>query len=1080
MTSFTQQTFLGASIRNFSASIGWGSQPSTLRCSVVEDPDNGDSFSPPLVGQPRFFNYQGWKFGGLLQSWVERKDSQANPVYDIVLEDPRRILEGVQLILQDYNGGTYGINNLYNIYGYLESTYGFGGSLSNDSGIPWYLIRDAFYQLQLTTPIIYRGFAYHAPIFVGLSLLPNYYRVPGDSISALDFIQHVCDVASMDFFITLLGGGQITVNLINRKTAPTFGLIDYYINESGGNIVSKTIGRELRNETVSKFVVGGKVSSMYYQANSSGSEDTRTDDTIWPYWGHDVYGNLIIGEGEFEGANGGYHKFTLDGTELYLETGDPYFVFYKTNVDELRHALAGQASWMSYLWWWNDRDFFDTAETRPNIHKGKAERIGLGDGNNSSMFNFLKSESKEKLLKTRDYSFGPLSNSQLGYAYAKHQEQKVAKIYQFIYKYASEYYGKKFMVRIPFVLARQLDGTYKTELSVEPTDAGFVDESYWPGLYVNGYLPYNTNKLTKPDGRILPFARFDGVMASGVLTDNDNETVGAISRFSINQISPEDYTLDQYPGKSKGEVRERLFVKCSQEEKLVFLNYNTLASPRMVVTLPDSVKDNTVRHTYNSWFINEIFDLLVSDERTDPLTSGEALALTNRIASSFGSEHMWMAKDAGIMMPDMVALAMQSNILTYGPWYATSKDGKVEYEHDESLVPWNYGSYTSMNYAGLAKVEDAMSGQQAAEKGHLEFEGPPELTLGSELVAGGPTVTDIDVNIGEEGATTTYRMNTWTWQFGKLTKYDANRFKDFAKLAQEQRRAFRQIFRQNLTLDSRITLARALNVDRQNKGESSSKVIAADMIYTATNGDPVVSTNIALMAPYRLGPQISQDDYHNKAGMSLEGLLRPCTTNPESETGHFPHFENPNIGADTPNVNNLNPFNGTTDIGIAFPDQSGIPNNLSNEISDYTGHSKIIGLRMPLIGVGWGYDTDGNPVPSGGDGEFLTGYKTRMDQWKAGPVDMRWDDSKKVWVATGGTSSSSKLGVLNSNLFPSGTANVTVWEYDDDKEYPQATQNTEEAIDWLLKPGTILYTGTKVVITQVDDEWYVTAAVCQC
>ena len=60
--SLTQETFLGASIRNFSATVGWVEQPSTLTVGLVEDPSNGDSFNPNNleVGHPAYFDYQNW------------------------------------------------------------------------------------------------------------------------------------------------------------------------------------------------------------------------------------------------------------------------------------------------------------------------------------------------------------------------------------------------------------------------------------------------------------------------------------------------------------------------------------------------------------------------------------------------------------------------------------------------------------------------------------------------------------------------------------------------------------------------------------------------------------------------------------------------------------------------------------------------------------------------------------------------------------------------------------------------------------------------------------------------------------
>lgn len=66
-------------------------------------------------------------------------------------------------------------------------------------------------------------------------------------------------------------------------------------------------------------------------------------------------------------------------------------------------------------------------------------------------------------------------------------------------------------------------------------------------------------------------------------------------------------------------------------------------------------------------------------------------------------------------------------------------------------------------------------------------------------------------------------------------------------------------------------------------------------------------------------------------------------------------------------------------------------------------------MRGPLVLSGWGYDVNGLPVPidRGGTEEELPDtrnfdYFTAIDRrlWKTGPVDLRWDDERKVW--TGG------------------------------------------------------------------------------
>lgn len=77
---------------------------------------------------------------------------------------------------------------------------------------------------------------------------------------------------------------------------------------------------------------------------------------------------------------------------------------------------------------------------------------------------------------------------------------------------------------------------------------------------------------------------------------------------------------------------------------------------------------------------------------------------------------------------------------------------------------------------------------------------------------------------------------------------------------------------------------------------------------------------------------------------------------------------------------------------------------------------RSIGLRGPLIVCGWGFDTAGMPVPypvdETGD-PILTsdpptfingatkGHQVDPRDYYSAPVDLRWDQAKKMWVATG-------------------------------------------------------------------------------
>ena len=59
-------------------------------------------------------------FGGILQGYSESKTANGNPIYSVVVSDPKEILANCTLILNDYSQTTYNNKNLFNVYGFLE------------------------------------------------------------------------------------------------------------------------------------------------------------------------------------------------------------------------------------------------------------------------------------------------------------------------------------------------------------------------------------------------------------------------------------------------------------------------------------------------------------------------------------------------------------------------------------------------------------------------------------------------------------------------------------------------------------------------------------------------------------------------------------------------------------------------------------------------------------------------------------------------------------------------------------------------------------------------------------------------
>lgn len=185
----------------------------------------------------------------------------------------------------------------------------------------------------------------------------------------------------------------------------------------------------------------------------------------------------------------------------------------------------------------------------------------------------------------------------------------------------------------------------------------------------------------------------------------------------------------------------------------------------------------------------------------------------------------------------------------------------------------------------------------------------------------------------------------------------------------------------------------------------------------------------------------------------------------------LPHFEAPDTDSLTvPNSLRLNPFNpnnrlslyyastgsdiyqisGTGTLGIPTAEESGLLDNPSgwllhghnieyasvgtgefdgqpvnmNFAQDYNRRGRVeveqirsIGLRSPVVLTGWGYDTAGNPVPAAtGDAtEFHEDAFKDPTLWKSGPIDVRWNDSRKVWQASGGGADIIKFSVVDAN-----------------------------------------------------------------
>jgi len=346
--SIEQQTFLGASIVSFKCNASFGDGVSQVNVTLVEDPANNDAFNPPAVGQPVFFTFgdqqrnatddatigQGFystiddlyrankpiytgapantythhhfAFGGLLQSYHYNQDASSGQLITAVVVDPREILSGFNLILNNHAGTTYSNDNLINIYGFLEhvspsfrasfmtsanllGSYtvgnipfpgnpdglpgncyiqgrpvtGTGMSLRSETGIPLFRIIQAFNSLMgmHQFPVVqgseyaqyggwlkFRGKKY----LLDLSDLPipdPFYQISGESMNLLEFCTELCDASNHELMVSLLP-------LNNRSGTP---LATYWSNFSG----VQNVGGVIKVTSIDRSSSSGQVSQDY-------------------------------------------------------------------------------------------------------------------------------------------------------------------------------------------------------------------------------------------------------------------------------------------------------------------------------------------------------------------------------------------------------------------------------------------------------------------------------------------------------------------------------------------------------------------------------------------------------------------------------------------------------------------------------------------------------------------------------------------------------------------------------------------------------------------------------------------------
>jgi len=945
------------------------------------------------------------------------------------------------------------------------------------------------------------GLAYYFLDISELPSAPSYFRLNGTNITIMDVINTVTSEGGYDYYIELIpvvAPGMspsgiakfIKVRTINRSVQPTLGQIQSFLDDTDGSI-STSLGRELRNEVTNAFVIGGPKETLYQaeQDDEPGflntdcmEEDTQDDDMIVPFFGLNSSGDAIRPRLDSE-DNWEFDVETL-GIQQQLRALSFADLSVTINEKELRFALGGYDAWLSYS---------TSADTKTDIATSAFPAELLAVYNLDHLITLIAQADASDNLMPSDI----VNSTQQALLFPNWDDdvnnrkiEDLKKIYDWVYGYATEYYGKKFMVRVPFTSAKRDPESNQIITSEEPTDGGWTEQ-----IKVLK-LPINSD--------VLEFFKLDDYKIGSFVRFNDT------TLKESKNLSPDEYGL--YDSNSDGIYDA--YVKASVEPYFVFYNAAELCGPRAVLSISEQVVAQDSQLNTPIRGLPELILLIMNAQNVEtpgtwtPTEIEDAQTNLRNIMKDAGGKQIFFPVSTKAYIPDAACFGIKSNSLVYGPWYNPGPPGQVSVELDSGLVPWQYDGYTTLNLAGQQRADSSVTNMQVGEMGDITIPGYPTIPLGAEIgaVAGGyfgagtnlvenrsastenfvggddnpifvqygnfsyggnwsglygPNMTSLSVNVSPEGITTSYSFRTFTPKFGKFNKDNAERLK---RAGQDRNKLIKEGRLNNLKNKhklsglGRINNAAKQRVDRARGKHSENTSPASLLIGNLKDGfeTDYKRTNISLQEVAEVANNMGTSVWENTAVMSLDGLLRPVSLGGDgslpsfkdptsyvytdklvgqSKQPHPPVFKDADIEGTLDdaqynliiNSNYLNPLNNpatydfsyqhvTTavghDIDMVGRGATTPTPTLSIQLAEgleeaepYADDYRFTALRGPLVIGGWGFDTNGKPVPNASEGDsaledyFATDWLKKPQTWPVGPVDLRWDRERGVWVS---------------------------------------------------------------------------------
>lgn len=961
-----ESKIFGAYITDASFNVGYNSESSTAQISIVF-PDDGPLNTEdhealfPKLGTCIGIKIGELEFAGIFQRYTHKKD-MGGYGWDIVLESPAKVLDGVQVILDKFIGNSFPrgllfgpqVRNVWNPFGYRESynsmgaTGAFGGSGVNSIGFPAMDLLDLMEMFSRGgsywgDKIIYGETEYE----LDLTALKNtvekfpYLRISGPSQSALSIIEEVTDLCLCDFYVSIKPkGGVITENgpianpviyikAIDRSKQPDPDAIKYIIEqlESEGKLAGADHGKELTDNITQRVVIGGPA-TRYVRSDRFVQVFGKTKSPRPEYVDY-----IVLNNGARYDLNTIWPELEM---RCALHSFDSWMLFHvickhlenTTGVPHINDSL---------------RPYMDQIFTFININKFVMDRILNGQATPTDLIDSQVNTGSQRIRNM----------------YGEIIQENVMRMYEDVRNAIDTYYGRIYLVSLPTE-----PGGLAANVKFVRTDAQYYSSWEIADAAWDESFPYQDITFYDGEGQLLSAVEWDfNPELHDYSTLGDNYVVGG--PYIASKATPHKDML-----------------------------YNQLGEAACVAEITHvNVVDKYTTST------NGLFWLL-------HLMLGVPL---DKLKAIYGFGFDVISQSYGLaparLRPNIIGIPQVSNRLNWGPWWDVKDfSGKAEILFEESLSPKTFGGIDMMNFAGESYARVVNSEIAGVESGYVEVAGYPASNISDRFYQTGPYVTSVNVSMSTSGYKTTYRFNNWTKEFGKLSKYylDRNakmRQNTIRYMQEESNKIVREPFAERKPLDHYLgTASYYPNIQGINS------ISGTNHNGAKINGG-VSANNLGHM----------KEDPENTHVSSMEQIFSPVEIPREKK----PKPQNAAFGKPAPSKNtgsfnqnhssatseDLDPFfkHREHDFSITSHNENPEDSNLQNKEKNQPETVRVvrpIGLRGPIMLSGWGYGLDGKPMPFNPETkQFPDDVAKNRQLWKTGPIDLRWDEERKVYVS---------------------------------------------------------------------------------